>query len=262
MSGNPIVKLEKEISMTHKDYFSGHSSLYATFRPSYSNDLYDFILSHVKNRRRVWDCATGNGQVATHLASHFDEVYATDISAQQLEHAIQKSNISYTVSPAENTHFPEDHFDLITVGQALHWFNREAFYNEVKRVGKNQAYLAIWGYSMLSINTQVDAIIMDFYNNIVGPFWDNARRLVEQEYSTIDFPFEDVQHNHFSIKVRWTRGQLTGYLQSWSATQQYIKAHGKNPVTEVTAALASSWNDIEVKDISFPVFLKLGRIAK
>src|SRR5688572_29467213 len=122
-----------------KDFFSGHSKLYATFRPSYPADLYSFVFTHVKNFYSAWDCATGNGQVAQVLAKHFKHVEATDISQQQLDNAVQIQNIHYSTQGAEKTAFPNNHFDLITVGQALHWFDLDKFYSEVKRVAKKDA---------------------------------------------------------------------------------------------------------------------------
>ena len=113
--------------MSNKDFFSGHSKLYATFRPTYPDDLYDFIFKHVQNFDSVWDCGTGNGQVARYLSTSFKKVYATDISQQQLDNAFQADNIIYSVSGAEQTNFTNNQFDLITVGQAMHWFDVERF---------------------------------------------------------------------------------------------------------------------------------------
>ncbi len=246
--------------MGHKDYFSGHSRVYATFRPTYPADLYDFIFSHLKIKITAWDCATGNGQVATYLAQHFERVYATDISQQQIDHAFRRHNIIYSVSAAEHTLFPEHRFDLITVGQALHWIDREEFYREVKRVGKPGSLLAVWGYALLFIEPEIDMIVGDFYMNVVGIYWDDTRRLVEQKYQTITFPFDEIPSPEFSIDVQWTLEHLQGYLECWSATQKFIKVNGFNPVPEVIEKLGKYWNNHETKSVSFPVFLRLGRI--
>jgi ubiquinone/menaquinone biosynthesis C-methylase UbiE len=248
--------------METKDYFSGHSKIYAAFRPSYPQALYDFILQHVSKKAVVWDCATGNGQVAKILSQYFEKVFATDISQQQLENAHQKDNIMYSVSAAERTSFEENEFDLITVGQALHWFNLAAFYNEVNRVGKDKSILAVWGYANCSVSEEVDKTFSDFYFNVVGPYWDNARRLVEEEYRNIPFPFEEIPSPKFEIKVEWNLHQFTGYLTSWSATQKYIKANQINPVDRMKENLKVYWPDQEVKPVTFPVFLKLGRVNK
>ncbi|MBL7856618.1 MAG: class I SAM-dependent methyltransferase [Cyclobacteriaceae bacterium] len=247
--------------MKHKDYFSGHSKLYATFRPTYPAELYTFIFQHLKNRDIAWDCATGNGQVANYLSKHFKEVQATDISTQQLEVAAQVKNIKYTVCPAEKTPFSLHHFDLITVGQALHWFNLNEFYAEVNRVGKPGSLLAVWGYGLLSVNADIDELFLDFYNNIVGPYWDEARKVVENEYNDIPFPFTNIPSPKFFMEVEWTLEQFTGYLTTWSATQKYIQTNGHNPVTEFTEKLKPIWKTVHSRSVTFPVFLKLGVIG-
>jgi SAM-dependent methyltransferase len=243
-----------------KDYFSGHSKVYAAFRPTYPAALYDFILNTVHTRDRAWDCGTGNGQVAHVLAKHFAQVDATDISSQQLANAQVEKNITYSISPAEKTNFPDHTFDLITVGQALHWFDRDAFFTEIKRVGKPGATLAVWGYATLSIRIELDEVIGDFYENIVGPYWDSARRLVEEEYKSIEFPFQHVKRARFAIEVDWTPQQLAGYFESWSATQKYIKVHGTNPVPDVMGRLRKLWPEAETRKIKFPVFVITGSV--
>lgn len=241
-----------------KDYFSGHSKLYATFRPTYPDDLYSFIFKHIKNFDAAWDCATGNGQVAQVLSKHFKQVEATDLSQQQLDNAVQIQNIHYSVQRAELTTFPDNHFDLITVGQALHWFDLDKFYSEVKRVAKKDALLAVWGYAICKVSTNVDEHFNHFYNHVVGPYWDGARKMVEEEYKNVSFPFEQIETPKFSIQVEWKLEEFAGYLTTWSATQKFIKDKNYNPVPEVVKLIQPFWNGKE--KVTFPVFLKLGRI--
>jgi hypothetical protein len=242
-----------------KDFFSGHSKLYATFRPTYPDDLYSFIFKHVRNFDKAWDCATGNGQVARVLANHFKQVHATDISQQQIDNAVHASNISYSIQCAEKTTFADNQFDLITVGQALHWFDLEKFYIEVKRVAKQDALLAVWGYAICKVNPKVDGHFNHFYKHVVGPYWDSARRMVEEEYKNVPFPFEQISTPKFSIDVEWTLEEFAGYLTTWSATQKFIKDKNYNPVPEVVKLIQPYWNEKE--KVSFPVFLKLGKVC-
>lgn len=242
-----------------KDYFSTQSQTYAAFRPTYPQELYQFLFQHVKNKDNAWDCATGNGQVAHQLAKYFNNVYATDISAQQLVHAIKENNIRYSVGRAEKTEFPDHHFDLITVAQALHWFDLNLFYSEVRRVVKPGGILAVWGYSMLTIDAAIDKFIHEFYYNTVGPYWDDARKVVEDEYRSIEFPFEQISCPRFSIKVEWTLRQLGGYLSSWSATQKFIKEKGYDPVEPFLDDVRNIWDGQE-KQVAFPLFSKIGRV--
>lgn len=243
-----------------KDYFSGHSKLYATFRPTYPVELYSFILKHVQERQVAWDCATGNGQVAGVLADYFKNVEATDISQQQLDEAIKQDNIHYSISPAEKTNFKDDSFDLITVAQALHWFKRDEFFNEVKRVGREGGLIAVWGYEISTVNEHVDEIFMDYYQNIVGPYWDPARKLVENRYKDIEFPFELISTPEFFMEVKWTLNEYMGYLSTWSATQKYIKEKGQNPIDKILPSMKALWHEDETRTVRFPLFIKLGRV--
>jgi ubiquinone/menaquinone biosynthesis C-methylase UbiE len=244
-----------------KDYFSSQSKAYSTFRPTYPQALYEFIFHHVKEREVAWDCATGNGQVANYLAHYFDEVYATDISQQQLHHAIKQENIFYALSPGENTSFQDNQFDLITVAQALHWLDRDRFYREATRVGKPGATLAVWGYGLLTIDPVIDRLINEFYTETVGPYWDSARRLVENQYESISFPFKEIPTPRFAIRVKWTVDQLSGYLSSWSATQKYIQVKGKDPVPPFIKRVLPNWKTGD-RVVTFPVFGRLGIIEK
>ncbi len=58
-------------------------AIYATFRPTYPKELYDFIFSYVKDFYIAWDAGTGNGQVARAIyPADLKKVIATDISLQ------------------------------------------------------------------------------------------------------------------------------------------------------------------------------------
>ena len=243
-----------------KDLFSEQSKAYAAFRPTYPPELYECIFTHLNGTSAAWDCATGNGQVARYLANHFDSVVATDISAKQIAHAFQAQNIFYSVEPAEKSAFDDKQFDLIAVAQALHWFDVSRFYEEVNRTGKRGALLAVWGYALPSFGPVINELLVDFYENKVGPYWDQARKLVENHYEDIPFPFDTVDCPKFKIMVSWTAEEFLGYLSSWSATQNYIRSCGVDPLEEVRNALHSIWKPGDRKPGRFPVFMKLGKI--
>lgn len=206
---------------------------------------------------RAWDCGTGNGQVAGELATFFEQVYATDISINQLSQAVQKPNIHYTKQPAEKTIFPGDHFDLVTVAQAVHWFDFEDFYAEVKRVLKKDAVIAVFGYSLFSSNAETNEIIEDFYRNIVNVYWPPERRYIEEQYQTIPFPFQEIAAPRFELKQKWSFERLTGYLNTWSAVKSYEKETGENPVELIGEKLYQSFG--QFGPVNFPVITRVGR---
>lgn len=189
-----------------KDLFSTQAADYAKYRPVYPPELYEYILSFTKERKWAWDCATGNGQAARALASFFDKVEATDLSEKQIQQAPSHPKVEYSVAPCNRTSFPDHCFELITVAQAYHWFDFDSFAKEARRVGKQGAVLAVWGYGLGQCeNSAVGDLLWDFYRNTVGPYWDPERKFIEENYETIPFPFSELPGRGFSISLHWSR---------------------------------------------------------
>lgn len=245
-----------------KDLFSGHAGEYARYRPEYPQDLYDLILEKVDNRESAWDVATGNGQVAKVLAKRFKHVYATDISQEQLAEAPGMDNIGYSVSSAEDSGLENNSVDLITVAQALHWFDFDNFYREVNRVARPGAHIAVWGYGLFSVSETVDRLIHHFYHKVVGPYWEEERNYVDQAYKNVPFPFTATERHLFMIRQQWKLQDMVGYLQTWSSVKKYIGDKGEDPVNNLLqGGLAELWPEEEVKSVLFPVFLLMGKVS-
>jgi SAM-dependent methyltransferase len=242
-----------------KDNFSAGADKYAVFRPTYPPALFDHLLSLVPGRERAWDCGTGNGQVAAVLAETFAQVFATDISATQLQSATPNERIEYSVQPAEKTHFPDAAFDLITVAQAIHWFDFDAFYHEVNRTIRPGGLLAVIGYDLVRFGPAIDPVLDAFYRDVVGPFWDRERRYIDEHYLTIPFPYPHLPAPAFSIDVEWSCDHLIGYIGTWSAVKHYRKQQGHDPVELVATQLKKNWGADDVKKGSFPILLRLAK---
>ena len=247
--------------MNPKDLFSGNAPEYAAFRPDYPIELYDFIFSHVSDFSTAWDCGTGNGQSAKVLSGKFGSVHATDISDKQMANGYKSPNIFYSVSSAEHTSFQPAMFGLITVAQAAHWFNLDKFYDEVVRVAKPKCVLAVWGYGLLSINAAFDERLQYFYKNIIGPYWDIERRLLDEEYKTISFPFKEIPVPVFHFSKQWDIAHLHGYLNTWSAVQKFIKVNAFNPVDGFLEN-AQSLLGKGLMEIHFPLFFRVGYVNR
>ena len=242
-----------------KDNFSAQAALYAKFRPVYPDALYDYIFNLKQHYANAWDCGTGNGQVAAKLAERCHLVYASDISQRQLDEAIQKNNIHYLHARAEATHLPDSTIDLVTVAQAIHWFDFDAFYREVYRITRSGAVVAIWCYNLPGISTDVDLILADFYNKVLHGYWDVERRYIDDNYTSIPFPFDEIERvPEFAITTTWTLEHLVGYLNSWSAVQHYIARNGNSPVPQVTEKFREVWAEPEAKEVRFPIALRVG----
>ncbi len=241
-----------------KDNFSKQAQLYARFRPTYPAEVFNFLLSFIPIRKIAWDCGTGNGQIAVELAKYFDNVFATDISENQINNAVKKRNITYKVETAEHCSFPANSFDLITVGQAIHWFSFEEFYGEAERTLKPIGVFAAIGYQLPGLDVRTDEVIKHFYENIVGAFWDDERKYIDANYRTIPFPFKEIPAPHFSASYEWTLEQFIGYVNTWSAVQHYIGVKNENPVDMIIEDLKKCWVEGSTKTVTFPILLRAG----
>lgn len=242
-----------------KDNFSSQAQLYVSFRPHYPPALYEYLLLHVKHFETAFDAATGNGQVAAILATKFKEVHATDISEKQLAYAPQLPNVFYKTEKAEQTSFADSYFDLVTVAQAIHWFDFEQFYAEVKRILKPGGLFAAIGYSLVRTNRKIDAWTDHFYQNITGPYWDKERKYIDEAYATIPFPFNEIAGPSLTMEYQWSKDQFIGYLTTWSAVQHYIKAKNTHPLTdELLQQLNNVWPQGTLQTVRFPLLLRAG----
>lgn len=247
-----------------KDKFSKQSEAYKKFRPTYPDALYRELLKWVQKRDCCWDCGTGNGQVASALSPYFRTVCATDISQKQIQYAGNRDNIVFKVERAENTSFADNQFDLITVAQAIHWFDITAFQKEVRRVAKTGCLLAVWGYGLLRVSPAVDELMDYFYKEVVGSYWDKERRHIDASYKTIDLDFQSISiDSDFAITVQWDLNHLQGYLNTWSSVQNYVERNdGENPVDDLMERLSPVWGKTELKNVNFPIFIKASRVEK
>lgn len=249
---------------TFKDNFSKQAEIYAKFRPAYPKELFEFLKRLTAEHKLAWDCGTGNGQSALKLADYYEKVYATDPSGEQIKNATTHDRIVYKVENAEAPSSIEaNSVDLITVAQAIHWFDFDKFYAQVKRVLKTNGIIAAWTYGLPAITKELDSIIKDFHDNVVGEFWLPENKLVEKEYSTIPFPFNTIKTPDFFIKKQITLSEISGLLRSWSATQKYIDKYNENPLVYLSQKLQEHWKSSKAeKEITWKLILKVGKIAR
>ena len=243
-----------------KDNFSFSPEQYARYRPDYPAAIFDFIYPLLNDKSVAWDCGTGNGQLAKELSKDFGRVEATDISSKQLEHAFATENINYTAQPAEKTNFADNSFDLITVAQAVHWFDVDKFNEEVKRVGKPNSIIAMIGYELNNITPEIDAVIRHFYKNIIGEYWDAERKHLENRYQHIAFPFRELETPTIQNIKLWKFEHLLGYLNTWSAVQHYKDKNNANPIDLIQEDLQKAWGSAEVRRVIFPIIFRVGRV--
>lgn len=243
---------------TFKDHFSEQAALYAASRPHYPAALFDWLEAASPGRALAWDAGCGNGQAARELATRFDEVFASDPSAAQIEAAQGPSNLRFAVEPAEHCSLPAACADLATVAQAVHWFDLPAYYGEVVRVLRPEGLLAVWGYGLHSVADPIDALLWQLYEDTLGPYWPPERRLIENGYADLDFPWPVLDAPQFRIELDWTVDHYLAYLRSWSATRRYMAEHGSDPVTAMESPFRAAWGETS-NTVTWPIHLLAAR---
>ncbi len=241
-----------------KDHFSALAEGYARHRPNYPRELFAYLAS-LSGRRLAWDCATGNGQAAVALAEHFDRVVATDASQAQINAADDHPSVSYRVAAAEESGLQNDSADLVTVGQALHWFDTGRFFAEASRVLVANGVLAAWCYELCNVSTDCDRVVAGLYTDIVGPFWPAERRLIEERYAGIVFPGDELLAPEFEMQARWTVDDMLGYLRTWSACRRYRRERGDDPVGLIEDELRRAWGTVP-QTVRWPMTVRATRL--
>lgn len=246
--------------MTFHDHFSEHAEDYARFRPTYPDSLYTFLADAVTARGLAWDCATGNGQAAVGLAKHFERVIATDASRPQIAQALAHPRVEYRVVEATQSGLADASVDLVTIAQALHWFDTPAFYAEVRRVLAPAGVCAAWGYGLMRIAPAIDAVVDHYYRDVVGPYWPSERVHLDAGYATLGFPFAEIAAPPFAMQATWPLAGLLGYLATWSATKRYVQILGMDPLDRVSGDLTRAWGPADVTHlVTWPLYLRVGR---
>jgi SAM-dependent methyltransferase len=253
--------------MSNAALFSTIAREYANFRPGYPPELFAWLARAVPRRDAAWDCGCGSGQASVALAEHFDVVHATDVAPEQVAAAKPHPRVRYSVAPAEHSGLVDASVDLVTVAQALHWFDVEAFYAEARRVARPGALLAVWNYPRPRFtDAELDRRFLEFYAGVVGPYWPPERRHVESNYTTLPLfskagAFEELPHPGFGLTLRWNLEQVLGYVSSWSATARYRQARGDDPVPLLRASLQGAWpGEGAIVEVRMPIGLRAGRL--
>jgi ubiquinone/menaquinone biosynthesis C-methylase UbiE len=239
--------------------FSKQASAYARHRPRYSPRLFEYLASLAAEHELAWDCGTGNGQAAVGLTGHFQRVVGTDVSSKQLAQASRHENILYWAALAERSGLRADSADLVAVAQALHWFDLDRFYTEVKRVLKPGGVFAAWTYHLPEIVPPVDRVLTEFYSERLGGYWAAEIGYIDGLYRSIPFPFEEHESPTFTMTTDWELENLIGFLQSWSATRRFLEVNGYSPIDAVRPALAEAWGAPGKRQARWTVFLRAGR---
>jgi SAM-dependent methyltransferase len=244
--------------MNYSDHFSASATIYRRGRPHYPAALFEALRDAAPELDLAWDCATGNGQAAIGLSRHFRKVVATDASANQIAEAMPAENVSYLVAPAERAPLEDAAADLVTVAEALHWFNAPAFYAELRRVLRSGGVFAAWSYGDTVIASDVDAVVAAFKDGVLAQYWPARARHADVAGAMLPPGFDVMPFPAFDMTAEWRVDDFLTYVHSWSATQRIIKVD-PGVMQGFAKELSERWG-AAARLVRWPLSLRLGRL--
>jgi SAM-dependent methyltransferase len=159
--------------------FSATAERYHAHRPSYPPPLVDWILAlpGLPPRPQVADVACGTGITTRLFAARGCDVVGIDPNEEMLAFA-RNEGARVVKGAAEATGLPPVSVDLVTSGQAFHWFDIPAALGEMGRILRPEGWCAaFWNTRMRS------------------PFLDGYERLLLEkstEYASIPTPEQTI----------------------------------------------------------------------
>lgn len=143
-----------ETKMKNEERFTGKAESYSSFRPSYPKELIDYLYTKVGVCKEsiVADIGSGTGIFSRLLLERGNSVYCVEpnddmrrMAENDLGGVNGFKNFISIKAPAERTGLQENSVDFVTVAQAFHWFDKEAFQKECHRILKqNGQVVLIW----------------------------------------------------------------------------------------------------------------------
>ncbi|CAL5871038.1 uncharacterized protein PFLUO_LOCUS5281 [Penicillium psychrofluorescens] len=202
----------KTAEKTFSSYNEEQGKAYAAGRPDYHPTLYQFILDqHTSTNGQLGtlvDVGSGPGNVARTLGSHFAHVLGLDPSEGMVNTARSLGGTSSTsepihfeVSTAEelgtNLSSPvqDASVDLITAGNAAHWFDMSHFWPAAARVLKPGGSVILWtsGGSKIHPSIPNASAIQDEMDRIeeeqLKPFFEPGNFLTRNRYVDLPLPW-------------------------------------------------------------------------
>nr|XP_009860793.1 putative methyltransferase DDB_G0268948 [Ciona intestinalis] len=214
------------------------------YRPHYPVKIAEDALGNLKEKKLdfLLDVGCGGGQAVKIFAPYFDKVLAIDPSENQLEEARSQNkfaHVTYEVGLAEKLPCNDVSVDVITVASALHWLDRQKFYEEVDRVLKPGGRLIVFAYwtpilvpigltgDVTKLSEIASELIQDVYllgtkgNPDYREIYLQVCNKYAQIYNEIKYA-KKLRYDHFTEQV-WSITELKGYIQSIDSYETYMK---------------------------------------
>ena len=250
---------------------------YDATRPKYTTEIFSDIINKTKSFNNYLDIACGCGQLLLQLSDNFKLSIGLDISKEQITKAkenLEKSNIkqkenvifyeSDTYDIVEklnkNENLKDIKFDLITIGQAYHWYEEDKILTFLKSLLSNEGILVIAGYKKQHFDEVTQPDLNSFFESIIKfllPYFECNVANIDSGYVSSFQKFKKYFSNidgpkWFTEQSQIGMNKLSIFLKSWSAYVNYKKSlsHGQKDILDVMEEkLRQSYNLSQEDDL-------------
>lgn len=198
-----------------KKRFSSRVEKYIKFRPNYPPKIIDFLTEKkiLSKQSIIADVGSGTGILSEIFLKNGNKVFGVEPNSE-MRRAAEKllngyPNFVSISSSAENTSLLSNSIDLITVGQAFHWFDVDRTKREFKDILKPQGYaVIIWNNRRKTgkkFSSQYEKLILKYgtdYKEVrknekkIDQFYQYKRKVF---YNYQDLDFESLKGRLLSV---------------------------------------------------------------
>lgn len=238
--------------------FGKAAELYHRYRPGISLNSAKMIAAITPGHDLALDVATGTGQVAARLLPHFSHVIGIDHDPRLIAEALRHSTVDYRVGNALQLRVDSGSVDLLTVGNALHWFDQAAFWKEVERVLKPGGVLAVLQHKRTFTGSkEFDELVEKDLGEILRPYGDPRMCAGRKNFEMTRLPFPSGPAVRDFVAFTWALTDFKDYLGTMSQNILYREVHGEPPTKSLDDRLSEAWGEeVPTRRVVFPYLLR------
>jgi ubiquinone/menaquinone biosynthesis C-methylase UbiE len=183
------------------DRFTGRAAVYSKYRPSYPVDILNIMRNTIgfDKDKIVADIGSGTGLLSRLFLENGNKVFGVEPNDEMrslAEQSLSKfTNFVSIRGSAEETTLDRASVDLVAVGQALHWFDRERATREFARIVRKG------GHACIVYNDRTsDDVFMQAYESIISKHARDRANVPEVDHSYLSSLFRNGDYRKFNLR--------------------------------------------------------------
>ena len=203
--------------MKNTERFSNRVENYVLYRPHYPASIIEFLKQNagLNKNHVIADIGSGTGILTELFLQNGNKTFGVEPNAaMRLKGEELLNNYKNFISinaTAEATTLNDASVDLIIAGQAFHWFDREAFRRECRRIGRAGAYcLLMWNERKVlsDFEKAFEGLLLKYANDYQQVDHRNISEKDIQDFFAPEPVIYDVLYNEQVFDYEGVKGRL------------------------------------------------------